>query len=160
MLHGLISVKTIVTLFWKTIRTYSMYILAYRTNFTAKINHWVVIYLVVTFQWSIPKIWLIWTTATLFSHIRSFMLLLQKQTIVSAFHCLYPGFQILTKLNFKSSFFFLNQAHAHSRLKAGCWHTPGLLKLFCEGVCVYLSIYVPMYLCLSVRTHVSKTFKW
>jgi len=38
---------------------------------------------------------------------------------------------------------------------------PGLLKWFYQKVCVctYLSTYLSMYLCLSVRTHVSETLK-
>ena len=46
------------------------------------------------------------------------------------------------------------QVHAHNRPKASCGHAPGLLKLF---LCVY--VYLSIYLCLSVRTHVSKSFQ-
>jgi len=50
---------------------------------------------------------------------------------------------------------FLNQARPQP-----CGRAPGLLKLFYEKcVCVYLPMYLFIYLCLSIRTHVSKTLK-
>jgi len=49
---------------------------------------------------------------------------------------------------------FLNQARAHSQLKASCGRAPGLLKLFYEK-CVFVCLYI----CLSVRTHVSKALE-